>query len=72
MNFNEVIRQLLIEKKKVEQAIAMLEKLQSTQIGGSTPLLRNRRGRKYVTPEERRRIAERMKKYWASRKHPSE
>jgi hypothetical protein len=71
MNFNQTIHQLLIEKKKIEQAIAMLEELQSTHIGGSIPLLRKRPGRKVMTPEERRQLSERMKKYWASRKHPS-
>jgi hypothetical protein len=48
----------------------MLEELQRTQIGRSTPLLLKRPGRK-KGPEERRKISERMKKYWASRKHPS-
>ena len=70
MDLHEAIRQLLIERKQVERAIAMLEELQNTHVGGSIPLLQKRRGRKSMGLEERRQVSARMRKYWANRRTP--
>ena len=71
MDLQEMIRQLLFQKKQVERAIAMLEELQDTSDGLDAASVTNRRGRKAMGPDERHQVSERMKKYWASRKRPS-
>lgn len=71
MDLYRAIRELYEEKKRLEDAIASLEQLleakavtQSLNLDG----LRKRRGRKNMGPEERRKVSERMKKYWAQRR----
>ena len=59
----KVIEELRHEKEMVQQAIASLEKLQKT----SSVLQKKRRGRKSMSPQERREVSARMRKYWASR-----
>jgi len=64
MDLNRAIRDLREELEKLNEVIASLEHFQST---GTLPLPR-RRGRKSMPAEERRRVSERMKKYWARRR----
>jgi hypothetical protein len=72
MDLFKAIRDLYAEKKRLEDAIASLEQLleakaataESSQLGDA----RQRRGRKSMGPEERRRVSERMKKYWAAKR----
>lgn len=69
MDLEKAIQDLRIEKEKLERAIAMLEELQRTD--HSMPLSRlggERRGRKSMGAKERQEVAERMKKYWTSRR----
>ena len=64
MDLNKTIRDLRNELEKLNEVIASLEQFQST---GTLPAPR-RRGRKSMPEEERRVVAERMKRYWAGRR----
>ena len=66
MDLTEIIRNLYVEKARVEESIAALEALESPQAGGVRP--RSRRGRKSMGAEERGQVAKRMKQYWARRR----
>ena len=59
-----MIRELYAQREKLDRTIAALEALGS----GEPP---KRRGRKSMSPEERQRVAERMKRYWAKRRRAS-
>ena len=63
-----MIRDLLDEKAVVEQAISALEELQRSIRANSIIGDRRRRGRKFMHPEERLMVSERMKKYWAAKR----
>ncbi len=69
MDLHETIRQLKIEKEKIERAILQLEQLQGDHFpSGAGLVLPKRRGRKAMGPEERREVSERMKKYWDAKR----
>ena len=67
MDVREALQQLYAEKKRLENVIASLELLVKNSDGESTAQ-RSRRGRKSMGQEERRKVSERMKKYWADRR----
>jgi hypothetical protein len=56
----EILRQLHQERKRITEIIKSLESLAA---GG-----RKKRGRKSMNSAERRRVSERMKRYWAKRR----
>jgi hypothetical protein len=66
MDYWAAIRHLQLEKQRLDKAIATLEGL--SQGGSATP---SRRGRKGMPDEERKKVSERMKRYWASRRNHS-
>lgn len=67
MDLEATIHQLKTRKHKLDLAIAELEQLQAT--GGDRSFLApNRPGRRSMAPEERQRVSERMKQYWAKRR----
>jgi hypothetical protein len=66
MNLTEIIKNLYIEKAKVEKSIEALETLNSDQGAGQSAV--HRRGRKSMGAEERGQVSERMKRYWAARR----
>jgi hypothetical protein len=69
MDLREALRQLHEEKKRIENVIASLEALLGNDARAPRPAAeRAKRGRKSMSPEERQRVSERMKKYWASRR----
>lgn len=63
-NIPEILAVLEKEIEQIQAAILTLKQLQSARdtIGGST----GRRGRKFMPPEERKVVAERMRTYWAT------
>jgi len=67
MEIRKVISDLYDEKAKLNRLIAALEEL-----AREDPYLisagRSRRGRKFMNPQERREVSERMRRYWAERK----
>jgi hypothetical protein len=72
MDLSDAIQKLYAEKETLLRAISALESLQQDHILGSAAARRSRRGRKSMDPEERQEVSLRMKKYWASRRTPSE
>ena len=69
MDLNKAIQELRQEKERLERVIASLEELQRS--AGAIPALTerlSRRGRKFMDPQERQEVSQRMKKYWAARR----
>jgi hypothetical protein len=62
----ETIDELRREKQRLDRVIASLEELKAPVASADAPV-RSRRGRKSMSPEERREVSARMKRYWASR-----
>jgi hypothetical protein len=62
----KAIKELRLEKDRLDYAIALLEELQSAT-DGNLPL-KPWRGRKSMIVEERSEVSARMKKYWAKRR----
>jgi hypothetical protein len=76
MDTNKLIQQLLEElhgeKRRLDQVIVGLKALESGTAGArqSRPAKRTR-GRKSMSPAERREVSERMSRYWAKRREQS-
>jgi hypothetical protein len=68
MDLYKAIRELYEEKRRLDQVIASLEALQEVDGTSETPAAPKRRGRKSMSPEEKKEVSERMKGYWATRK----
>ena len=72
MDLYKVIRELYAEKQRLDEAISSLEELIASK--ASTASLdpdryrKTKRGRKNMPPDERRKVSERMRKYWAQRR----
>jgi hypothetical protein len=66
MDLSNTIAELYEEKARLDKVIASLEQLAAD----AAPLrfIPQRRGRKFMSPQERRQVSERMRKYWAGRK----
>lgn len=68
IDLHQMIKDLRGELARVDAAIAQLEKLQRNDaVLTGTP----RRGRKFMSTDERKQVSERMRKYWASRRQSS-
>jgi hypothetical protein len=73
MDLRKTIQELYEEKRRLEDAIASMEELLVSKTNAASveldgPQFKRRRGRKSMPPEERRRVSERMRKYWAQRR----
>jgi hypothetical protein len=66
MDLSKTIAELYEEKMRLDRVIASLEQLGENPFPLS--MAAPRRGRKFMNPEERREVSERMRRYWASRK----
>ena len=64
MDYWGALRELQEELQRVDRVIHNLEMLAA---GKPAPML-NRRGRKNMSPAERKVVSERMRNYWASRR----
>jgi hypothetical protein len=66
MDLSKTIAELYEEKTRLDRVIASLEQLgvDSFPVSITVP----RRGRKFMSPGERREVSERMRRYWAGRK----
>jgi hypothetical protein len=63
MDVFKAIRDLIDERKRIEQMIAYFEGKQVEHAPA-----KSRRGRKAMSAEERVRVSERMKRYWELRR----
>ena len=73
MDLQKAIQELYAEKRRVEEAIVSLEELLASKASTASLELdqlraKGRRGRKSMPPEERRKVSERMRLYWAQRR----
>jgi len=66
MDLSKTIAELYEEKTRLDKVIASLEQLGENPI--PLRVVTHRRGRKYMSPQERRQVSERMRRYWAGRK----
>ena len=67
MDYSVIIKALRAQADALDRAIAHLESLNSPDGLVALPNPR-RRGRKFMAPEEREQVRERMKRYWAKRR----
>jgi hypothetical protein len=66
MDLRKTIAELYDEKSRLDRVIASLE-----QLGADPPpvsIAVSRRGRKFMSPQERHEVSERMRRYWAERR----
>ena len=66
MDLRKTIAELYEEKTRLDRVIASLEQL--AEEPAVIPVSIHRRGRKFMSPQERRRVSERMRRYWATRR----
>ena len=66
MDLRKTINDLYEEKARLDKVIASLEQL--AEESSVMPVTIHRRGRKFMSPQERRKVSERMRRYWAGRK----
>jgi len=66
MDLSKTIADLYEERSRLDRVIASLEQLGENPV----PIAINasRRGRKFMSPQERNEVSERMRRYWAGRK----
>ena len=69
MDIIKAIEELRNQKARLDEVIARLEALTLKRSGQDVALpVKGRRGRKYMDPEERAQVSQRMKEYWAKRR----
>jgi hypothetical protein len=66
MDLSKTIADLYEERSRLDRVIASLEELGENPFAVS--IAASRRGRKFMSPEERLEVSERMRRYWAARK----
>ena len=64
MDFWNAMRELRLERDRIDTLIAVLESVQR----GSQRETRSRRGRKHMPDDERKLVSERMRAYWERRR----
>jgi hypothetical protein len=67
MDLLKAIRELRLQKEKLDNAIARLEAM----AGRDTITPKKKPGRKSMSAEERQAVSERMRRYWANRRSGS-
>jgi hypothetical protein len=67
MDLFQILRDLHIEKQRLDRIIRELEDVERRATSDAAPP-RRRRGRRSMSLEERREVSERMKRYWAARR----
>jgi hypothetical protein len=70
MDLRTTIAELYAEKTRLDRVIASLEQLGDDLLPVTITV--TRRGRKFMSPQERREVSERMRRYWAGRKAATE
>ena len=72
MDIYKAIRALQEERQRLDELIASLENLQAWGAHEQIRPPAGRRGRRNMSRQERLRISERMRNYWAERKKKAE
>ena len=69
MDIIKALRELYTEKKRLDEAIAVLEaRIRATNRGSAAKLTKRRCGRKSMSAAERLEVSKRMTLYWKSRR----
>jgi len=68
MDLLKAIQELYEERKRLDGAIAALESVLNDNGGAPAAKQPKRRGRKSMSRDERQKVSERMRKYWAARR----
>ena len=68
MQIPQVLAQLQAERDRIQAAINALSALAGPGKGGTVTITHNRRKRRAMSAESRRKISEAQKKRWATRK----
>jgi hypothetical protein len=66
MEIRTFITELYKEKTRLDRVIASLEQI--AEDSSTIPFAVSRRGRKFMSLQERQQVSERMRNYWAGRK----
>jgi hypothetical protein len=66
MDLKLLLKDLIRQKELLDSAIALLEEWVAPP--GERSAQKSSRGRKSMSPEERKEVSRRMKKYWAARR----
>ncbi len=70
MDLHKIIEDLHAERSRLDAVIRSLEILLEESGGSLTAsAARKRRGRKSMSQEERRKVSQRMREYWAKRRN---
>ena len=69
MDIDKAIQELRSQRTRLERVIASLEELQRSAavVPPLAPPVKCR-GRKFMDPQERQEVSQRMRKYWAARR----
>jgi len=67
---NTLIVSLKKDRERIERAIALMEELLPSQPAKNavSAEVKDRRGRRSMSPEERKKVSERMRRYWQSQR----
>jgi hypothetical protein len=65
MELDHLIEKLRRERTKLDEMVASLQQLREA-MAELKPLLKGKRGRKFMDEAGRKEVSERMKKYWAA------
>ncbi len=65
MDVHKTLRELHAEKKRLDATISALERQLKAPLGRASG---KRRGRKSMSAAERRKVSERMSRYWEARR----
>ena len=69
MDVAKILRELKAQREQLDRAIAAVEAVSGDK-GTQAPTAPSmRRGRKFMTEEERKEVSRRMRRYWDSRRN---
>lgn len=68
MDLYAVLAHLAAERKRIDDMIRALETLQERHGANGGTTSQSRRGRKFMSSEERKEVSRRMQRYWESRR----
>ena len=69
MDLDKIIARLQSERAKLEEIISSLEQLRRSARDVPKEVVKKRRGRKFMSEEDRKEVSERMRRYWAARRN---
>lgn len=68
MDLDKALRELYLERDRIDRVIEEVSKLQDLPVLDKVPRPRLKRGRKFMSGDERQEVSQRMRNYWAGRR----